>query len=56
MLRRERAVAKRELSAEVKRLSIELTSLDETIAELRRAIDKGSGTGVILDLPVARRN
>jgi hypothetical protein len=54
-LREERAAAKRELSAEVKRLRVEITAADETIAELRRTIDAGKRSGEIIDITPARR-
>ena len=55
-LRRERAAAQAELADEVKRLRIEITAADETIAELRRTIaatDIRSG-GSVIDLPARR--
>jgi len=58
LLRRERGVAKRELSAEVRRLRIEITAADETVAELRKVIESANRTstgGAVIDLPSARR-
>ncbi len=56
-LRKERAAAKRELGDEVKRLRVEITAADETIAELRRTIDAGKRSGEVIDItPIARRN
>jgi hypothetical protein len=56
-LRKERAVAKCELTSEVRSLRIELTEANEVIGELRKAIAAGKRSGEIIDLqPVARRN
>lgn len=57
-LQKERAAARRELADEIRRLRVEITAADETIAELRRTIaaSRSSSAEVIDITPVRRAN